>query len=58
VTLELARVDPGNEILHVASDEEGRVVDEIGTNTDVALLNVGDGLMRWKNEEDEGESRG
>lgn len=44
VALDLGGVDPGDKVLHVARDEERRVGDRIGTDADVTLLDVGDGL--------------
>lgn len=38
VALDLAGVDPGHKVLHVASDEVGRVVDDFRSNADVALF--------------------
>jgi hypothetical protein len=38
VPLDLTGVDPGHEVLHVTSNQEGRVIDNLSTDTDVALL--------------------
>lgn len=42
--LNLARVDPRDVILHIASDEEGRVGDDLRPDADVALFDERDGL--------------
>jgi hypothetical protein len=44
VTLELGGIDPGDKVLHVARYEESRVGDGVGADSDMALLDVGDGL--------------
>jgi hypothetical protein len=36
IPLDLAAVDPGDEILHVAGNQEGRVVDDLGADADMA----------------------
>lgn len=39
VALNLARVDPSNEILHVASDQESGIIDDFGSNANMTLFN-------------------
>jgi len=43
-TLELGRVDPGDVVCHVASDEEGWICDGIWADTDMALFDEFDRL--------------
>lgn len=38
VPLDLARIHPGDKVLHVAGDQEGRVRDDFRANPDVALF--------------------
>jgi hypothetical protein len=38
VALDLTGIDPSDKVLHVARDKECRVIDDLGTNTDMALL--------------------
>lgn len=38
VPLDLTGVDPGHEVLHVTCNQESRIIDNLGTDTDVALL--------------------
>ena len=45
ITFHLAAIDPGDEILHVAGDEEGGVGDDFGADADVALFDEFDGLV-------------
>lgn len=44
IAFDLAAIDPGDEILHVAGDEEGGVGDDFGADADVALFDEFDGL--------------
>lgn len=45
VALDLARIDPGNEILHVTRNQESRIIHDLCTNTDMTLLNESSGLQ-------------
>ena len=45
IAFHLAAIDPGDEILHVAGDEEGGVGDDFGSHADVALFDEFDGLQ-------------
>lgn len=38
VALDLAGVDPGHKVLHIASHQEGRVSDNLSSDTDMALF--------------------
>lgn len=44
VALDLAGVDPGNEVLHVAGNQEGGIVDDFGSNADMTLLDESSSL--------------
>lgn len=46
ITLDLAGINPGNEVLHVARNQESRIIDDLRTNTDMALLNESSSLAR------------
>lgn len=45
VALDLAGVDPGDEVLHVASNQESGIVNDFSSNADVALLDEGSSLF-------------
>ena len=46
VALDLGRIDPGDEVLHVARDQVGGVGDGVGADADVALFDELDGLKK------------
>lgn len=46
IPLDLAGVDPGDKVLHIASDEESRVGDNLCSDADVALFDEG-GCLRF-----------
>lgn len=48
VALDLTGINPGNEVLHVAGNQESRVIDDLRTNTDMALLNKSSSLAKKK----------
>lgn len=45
VALDLAGVDPGNEVLHVASNQESGIVNDFSSNAYVTLLDESGGLF-------------
>jgi hypothetical protein len=44
IALNLTRVHPSNEILHVTSNQESRITDNLRTNTDMTLFNESSSL--------------
>jgi hypothetical protein len=45
VALDLAGVDPGDEVLHVASNQESGIVNDFSSNADVTLLDESSSLF-------------
>lgn len=39
IALDLTGVDPSHEVLHIARNQEGRIIDDLRTNTNVTLFN-------------------
>lgn len=46
VALDLAGVDPGHEVLHIAAHQKRRVVDNFRPNADVTLLDERSSLLK------------
>lgn len=46
VALDLTGINPGNEILHVAGNQESRIIDDLRTDTDMALLDESSSLAK------------
>lgn len=44
VTLDLAGVNPGDIVLHIPGNQVSRVIDDLSTNTNLALLDKGGSL--------------
>jgi hypothetical protein len=46
VALDLTGINPGDEVLHVASNQESRIIDDFRTNTDMSLFNESSSLAK------------
>lgn len=48
IALNLAGINPGDKVLHVTRNQKSRIIDNLRTNTDMALLNESSSLPEQK----------